>query len=139
MPPEATQPTFDEVKFRELVLYIVGRCASLPRFGLTKLYKVLFYADFEAHRRRKKPIGGARYLAREWGPVPDSYERSLVESRMVEDGQLALKLVGGEQRYTALRDPNYELFTAEENDIASSAIDKLKDASARTASTSSHP
>src|SRR5579884_3019205 len=103
---------FDQVKFRELVLYIAGRCEALPRYGKTKLYKILFFADFEAYRRTKRPITGARYLAWEMGPVPESEERTLIESTMPQEGLLALKRSGREQRYVALREPDYSVFTA---------------------------
>ena len=130
--------SFNEGKFRELVLYVASRCESLPRYGKTKLYKILFYSDFEAYRRTGRSITGARYLAWERGPVPETGERRLIEDAMVQDRDLALRRRGLEQRYVALREPDLGVFSAAEIAIEDDAITKFKDDSATAASERSH-
>src|SRR5690242_16008851 len=84
--------TFNEQKFRELVLYIAGRCQGMPYYGTTKLYKVLFYSDFQAFKNLGRPITAARYVALEHGPVPE--ERDIIQSDMTRRGELAVQQWG---------------------------------------------
>ncbi|MDE2987722.1 MAG: DUF4065 domain-containing protein [Chloroflexota bacterium] len=57
-------------KLGELMLYIAQESEDDPRFGTTKLCKILYYSDFEAYRELGQPITGASYFKMERGPVP---------------------------------------------------------------------
>lgn len=132
----AAPETFDETKFRELVIYAATRCQDLPHYGKTKLYKILFYADFDAYRRRGRSITGTEYLAWEYGPVPESSQRRLIESGM--SGDLALQRIDREHRYIPLRSPQPNVCSGEEMDSINAAIEKVKDDTADGVSKRSH-
>jgi uncharacterized phage-associated protein len=68
---------FNQDKFNELVLYIAQQSEGDPRFGATKLNKLLFYADFGCYRLLGAPITGATYRHLQAGPAP----RQLIETR----------------------------------------------------------
>ena len=53
----------NEVKTRELILYI-----SQHRFGLTRLNKALWKADFDAYRETGRSITGEEYQHIQYGP-----------------------------------------------------------------------
>jgi uncharacterized phage-associated protein len=62
---------FSRGKFKELVVYL---CAASERardegFGMVKLNKLLYRADFEAYRLLGHPITGETYEKQEYGPV----------------------------------------------------------------------
>nr|MBC8452856.1 DUF4065 domain-containing protein [Chloroflexota bacterium] len=61
---------FSGRKFRELLLYVSERSKEDPRYGATKLNKILYYADFGAFRILGAPITGARYRRLHEVPVP---------------------------------------------------------------------
>jgi hypothetical protein len=131
----------DETKFRELVLYVSQKCAIDPRFGATKLNKVLFYSDFFAFAKTGKPITGFVYQRLRNGPAP----RRLVPVRdkMISDRILALQDVqlksGKVQKRTVnLRSPKLGVFTADEIAIVDYIIDALSDCDAQTVSDISH-
>ena len=67
---ETQQPIFDAEKFKNLILFIAMECRNDERFGLMKLSKILYYCDFEAFRRLRRPITGATYVKMTNGPVP---------------------------------------------------------------------
>lgn len=127
---------FNERKFRELVLYIATQCESLPLYGTTKLYKILFYADFSAFKKRHEPITGAGYLAWEHGPVPE--ERDHIGRDMVQDGDLALRRVGSQHRFVPLREPDLTIFLAEEIAIVDGVIEMFRHETAQSVSDRSH-
>jgi uncharacterized phage-associated protein len=56
------------------VLYLLAGC---PDAGLTKLLKLLYFADYTHYREHLTTITGATYVALERGPVLDGYEEEL--------------------------------------------------------------
>jgi hypothetical protein len=70
---------FDSRKLGELMIYISRRSADDPKFGKTKLMKLLAFTDFLAFGRTGEPVTGATYIKLDYGPVPR-------EARDVMDG-----------------------------------------------------
>ena len=131
----------NERKFRELVLYVSQKCASDPKFGATKLNKILFYADFFAYGNTGNPITGFRYQKLPNGPAP---RRLLpVRGQMVAEGELGIQEVplrsGRKQKRTVnLRPPDLSVFRGDEIALVDDVIDALRDADAEACSEVSH-
>ena len=117
--------TFEESKFKELLLYIAGRCEDDPHFGAIKLNKILFLSDFVAYAETGKPITGAEYEALEFGPAPRLLRP--IRDEMQEDKDLVvqkrLRFAYSQHRVIPLREPNLSMFTAEEIALVESIID----------------
>lgn len=60
---------FNRGKFKELVIYMSQASAEDEGFGMVKLNKLLYRADFEAFRRLGRSITGETYQKEEWGPI----------------------------------------------------------------------
>lgn len=56
-------------RLRELILFVAERCQPDPNFGMTKLVKILFRADFESFARYGESITGTQYKKFPYGPV----------------------------------------------------------------------
>jgi hypothetical protein len=131
----------NEEKFRELVLYISQRCADDPKFGATKLNKILYFADFFSYADSQQPITGFEYQKLPNGPAP---RRLLpVRAQMISEGILGLQAVrlrsGRVQNRTVnLRPPNLRIFSGEEIALVDRIIDALREADADTVSELSH-
>lgn len=80
--------TFDERKFREMVIYIAEKSRRDPRFGATKLNKILFCADFTAHRELGRSISGAQYRHLSEGPV--AAELPSITTKLSAAGEVAI-------------------------------------------------
>lgn len=101
----------DEVKLRELILYIAARMERDEHAGQgrIKLAKLLWLSDFEAFRRFGRSITGARYVADELGPAP--VDELLALRDLEGSGYLILEPGYDRQRLPrAKRPPNTELF-----------------------------
>jgi hypothetical protein len=62
---------YDKAKFKNLVHYICAQRSSDPSsLGAVKLNKILWLSDFRAYYRLGDSITGARYVKRQFGPVP---------------------------------------------------------------------
>lgn len=108
-----------ETRFKELVLFVAEECIDDPKFSKTKLFKILFFSDFEAYGKLGQPITGIRYLKWPFGPAPAVYAR--IEQELLADH--AIRLVRKpvyeheQQRVLPLRNPNIKTFSAEEISI----------------------
>ena len=74
---------FDSKKFDELVL-IIANHPNVTDLGLTKLYKLLYFAEVECLRTKGDMITGAEYLKYELGPVPSRGEKQLKALKRAE-------------------------------------------------------
>lgn len=122
------------------MLYVAQRSQFDPNFGSTKLNKILFYADFCAFARKGKPITGAEYVKREFGPTP---RRLLPVREQLEEQKSAVvqnaSVLGKEQqRLVALRPPDLSSFTADDIALVDEVIEYLRDKNAKEVSELSH-
>lgn len=127
-----SQFTFQENKFKQLLLYIAKSCKNDTFFGATKLNKQLFFLDFLAYTTLGTPITGADYMAIERGPVP---RRLLpIREEMIEDDQLTLERRGYQERIVALVEPDLQVFTKDELTIIDRVIEALRETDAEEVS-----
>lgn len=96
-----------DAQFKELIVYIAQQCGADERFGVTKLNKVLFFADFLYYLQNGQPLTGRKYVHDTFGPVPEGIEtlRANMDKKdiaiaIMQDGEKTLK------RVVALRDPD---------------------------------
>lgn len=79
-------------RLRQLILFITERCQADPNFGMTKLVKVLYRADFESFARYGESITGTQYKKFPYGPV--SQAALDVRDEMKEQGEIAIAKEG---------------------------------------------
>ena len=71
------KPEFNSRKFRNLALYLAHKAKDDPHFGMVKLWIQMYYCDFISFQRTGKPITGATYEKRSWGPYPSQWPQEL--------------------------------------------------------------
>jgi hypothetical protein len=131
----------NERRFAELLLYISNKCASDPKFGATKLNKILFYSDFLAYAQLGNSITGFEYQKLPHGPVP---KRIVAVRRNLErEGALALNNVSlrdgrTQTRFVPKRKSRTDLFGREEIAVVDEVIRQLWALDAEGVSTLSH-
>jgi hypothetical protein len=123
--PDMEEISCDEAKFGEMIVYISLKSETDPYFGLAKLERLLFNADFSAHLRHGKPISGAAYVRHEAGPAPGPLKAALAS--LEASGALKVRIVPyyhyGEPKPIALREPNLERFSGAEVALIDGVID----------------
>lgn len=126
---------FHPGKFQELILYIAHKSETDPNFGIIKLNKILYYADFNAFRLLGRSVTGAEYRKLTEGPAPA--EMPPTRRAMLDQGLIKIEsrnyFNSVIQRTVALRKPNTNLLTLEELLVADEAIWALKDMTERQA------
>ena len=127
-------------KLAEMILFVSERSEGDPRFGATKLNKLLFYADFSAYLLLGKSITGQAYQRLPQGPAP---RRLLpVRKALVRGGELAIRRVEyfnrRQDRTFALRSARLSHFSADEVALVTAVIEQNWDKNASEISYLSH-
>lgn len=132
---------YDSVdKSYEMILYIAEKFRNAPRYGMTKLWKVLFWSDFRHYQRTGQAITRRDYIKLPNGPVPDRSD-SIIET--LETRRL-IQVVhrpagsGTQRRVVALRAPNMAVLTDDEWASVDAAIADNFDLNADEVSDLSH-
>jgi|HubBroStandDraft_6_1064221.scaffolds.fasta_scaffold63714_1 hypothetical protein len=106
-------------RLRQMILYIATRCETAPRFGSTKLNKILWKADFDAFAARGRPVTGRHYQRLPLGPAPK--EMKPLHREMVERGDIRIEKIHFDYDITEDRTIPlipYDISQFDEDDIA---------------------
>ena len=129
-----------EARLRELILYVADQCLTDSRFGLTKLNKILYFADFRSYEYYGEPITGVEYMKLQKGPVVKSIWSVL--KAMENDGDLLeykeRAMDYDRHRFIALRDANLDLFKPRDIALIDQIIREFWDKTAGEVSDISH-
>jgi Protein of unknown function (DUF4065) len=131
---------FKPEKFRQLILYVATASEDDPRFGATKLNKLLYFSDFEAFGLFGAPITGATYQKLDRGPAPR--EILPVLQQMEAEGSIQRE----ERRYFHLRQkcvvpteqPDTSVFEPREVELVDLVLRELRDRDASQVRALSH-
>jgi len=131
----------DEAKLAELILYISQKCATDPKFGATKLNKILYLSDFLAFGSWGEPMTGVPYRHLRMGPAPTRLVP--VRDALEKSGKLVVQTLplrsGKKQTRTVnLTEPNLKVFSGREIALVDSIIEDLWDLDAEESSEFSH-
>lgn len=67
---EKLSRAFNPKKLKNVILYILEKCAGKPNVGETVLYKLLYFIDFDNFEINNKSVTGLSYVHLQYGPAP---------------------------------------------------------------------
>jgi transcriptional regulator with XRE-family HTH domain len=133
-------PTLKVNKFKNVLLYILERCAGKPNVGETVLYKLLYFSDFNYYELYEEHLTGAKYRKLPYGPVPqrlDNIINQMIEKRQLQ--RVKTDYHGFPQtRYLPLEKADLTGLKASEKEIIDKVIEQFSDWSAAAISNYSH-
>ena len=133
-------PSLQVSKFKNVLLYILERCAGKPNVGETVLYKLLYFSDFNYYELYEEHLTGAKYRKLPYGPVPQKLDSIVLQ--MINKGQLQrvkTEYHGYPQtRYLPLVKADLTGLKASEKEVIDRVIQQLSDWSAAAISNYSH-
>ncbi len=133
-------PTLNINKFKNILLYILERCAGKPNVGETVLYKLLYFSDFNYYELYEEHLTGAVYKKLAYGPVPQKLDSML--NQMIAENQIQrikTEYKGfSQKRYLPLQKADLTEFKASEKDVVDKVIEQMSDWSATVISEYSH-
>ena len=133
-------PTLQVNKFKNVLLYILERCAGKPNVGETVLNKLLYFSDFNYYELYEEHLTGAKYRKLPFGPVPQKLDTII--NQMIDKGQLqrvktdyhGYPLI----RYLPLEKADLTELRASEKEVIDRVIEQMSDWSANMISAYSH-
>lgn len=137
---------FDAEKFKQLLLYILGKCGGRPNVGETVLYKLLYFCDFDFFELNERSLTGMKYKKMQFGPIPDQTLFNPVIQEMRNSGMIekvSRPYVNGtiQTRYLNFVEADLTVFCADLDkmrNVADSVIERLSGMSARQIEDHSH-
>ena len=126
-------------KFKEVLLYVLGKVGSKPNVGEAVLYKLLYFIDFNYYEKHEEQLIGATYIRNNYGPTPKEF------IKIVEDmeGKDLTKVQDRyfqypQTKYLPLRKPDLSKINTQEQKVIDDVINTLSDMNAKQISDYSH-
>lgn len=133
-------PRKNLAKFKEVLLYVLGKVGAKPNVGETVLYKLLYFIDFDFYERYEEQLIGATYRRNRYGPTPLEFRK--VADEMIEAGELQ-KLPNKyfsypQTKYLPLRNPDLSWLNGREIGVIDCVLERLSNMTASQISEYSH-
>jgi len=127
-------------KFKQVLLYILGKVGSKPNVGETVLHKLLYFIDFDYYEKFEESLMGATYIKNYHGPT--SIELKEIIDDMQKKGEIeAVKskyFRFDQKKYLPIKRPNLDAFSAREIEHIDDVLARLSDKNAREIEDYSH-
>lgn len=133
---------FDADKLKNVILYILEKCAGKPNVGETVLYKLLYFIDFNNFEINNKSVSGLDYIHLQYGPVPVAGQylpviekmKSSQELKIIIQDYFGLRI----KRYINLVNHDINSLSPKERKVIDDVISSLSDMSASQIEEYSH-
>ncbi len=127
-------------KFKQVLLYVLGKVGSKPNVGETVIHKLLYFIDFDYYEKFEESLMGATYIKNYHGPT--SKELGPILADMQKKGEIEAvksKYFKYEQKkYLPLKRPNLDVLSAREIEHIDDVLARLSDKNAREIENYSH-
>jgi len=127
-------------KFKQVLLYTLEKVGAKPNVGMTVLYKLFYFMDFDFYEKHERQLMGLTYMRNTHGPTPREFV-SVVES-MKERGELIevkSKYFQHEQKkFLPKNETDLSLLTGQELELIDDVLQRYSDKSATTLSAMTH-
>lgn len=127
-------------KFKQVILYVLGKVGSKPNVGETVLHKLFYFIDFDYYEKYEENIMGATYIKNHHGPT--SIELGSIIENMQKSGELEAvqsKYFKYEQKkYLPHKRPNLDILSAREIEHIENVLARLSDKNAKEIENYSH-
>jgi uncharacterized phage-associated protein len=111
----------DEEKYKNVILYLSKHVGGGSVWGKKKMYKLLYFIDFDFFEKYERPVTGDIYHKLQMGPAPSYFDVLALE--LQKEGKLEIgkgKTGAGLNDavvYRALEEPNSKAFSKGEKEM----------------------
>ena len=127
-------------KFKHVLLYILEKAAGKPNIGMTALYKLLYFIDFDYYEKYDEQFMGLNYIKNHYGPTPREFV-SVVED-MKRAGELeevkSAYFTYEQKKFLPRRSADLSKLNAQETNMIDSVLSRYGDMTAKQLSDLSH-
>ena len=127
-------------KFKQVLLYVLGKVGSKPNVGETVIHKLLYFIDFDYYEKFEENLMGATYIKNNHGPT--SKELGSILADMQKKGEVeAVKsqyFKYEQKKYLPIKRPNLNVLSAREIEHIDDVLARLADKNAKEIENYSH-
>ncbi len=129
-------------KFKSILLYILKKVGGKPNIGMTAIYKLLYFIDFDYYEKYEEQIMGLKYKKNHFGPTPVIFEKIIEE--MINCNQIERiksKYYQHEQTKYLINpqvEPDLSILNGQEKEHIDWELQRLSDLNAKVLSDLSH-
>lgn len=129
-------------KFKHVLLYILKKVGGKPNVGMTVIYKLLYFIDFDYYEKYEEQLMGLAYIKNHHGPTPILFKR-LVE-QMIKNNEAEMiksKFYHFPQTKFLINpaiEPNLTILNGQEKEHIDWELQRLSDLTATELSLLSH-
>ncbi len=129
-------------KFKQVLLYILKKVGGKPNIGMTAIYKLLYFIDFDYYEQYEEQLMGLTYIKNHFGPTPIIFEKII--QKMIDHNQIERiksKYYRHEQTKYLINpeiEPNLSILNGQEKEHIDWELKRLSDLNAKTLSNLSH-
>lgn len=132
----------NEEKYKNLILYLSKYIGQNGVYGKKKMYKLLYFVDFDFFEKYERPITGDIYHKLQMGPAPSYFDVIALELKKEGFLQINKQPSGNGYNdafiYKALSNPDEKLFSKEEKNMIDRVIKLYGDKSGKELETLTH-
>lgn len=127
-------------KFKEVLLYVLGKVGAKPNIGETALYKLLYFIDFDFYEKFETQLTGARYIKNHYGPTPVEFKKIVEEMETKKEVERVKSsyFQYEQKKYLPRREPDLKALSAQEIKHIDEVLARLSDKNANELSDYSH-
>ena len=127
-------------KFKQVLLYILGKIGSKPNVGETVLHKLLYFIDFDYYEKFEENLMGATYIKNHHGPT--SVELKEIINDMQKKGEIeeikSQYFKYNQKKYLPIKKPDLNMLSAREIEHIDDVLARLSDKNAKEIEDYSH-
>lgn len=127
-------------KFKQILLYLTQKVGARANVGMTVLYKLLYFIDFDYYEKYEEQLMGLTYFKNTHGPAPREFVKVVEEMKKNEQlVEIKNKYFSHTQiKFLPLVDPDLSRITGQELEMIDSVIARYAGKSANELSELSH-
>ena len=119
-------------KFKQVLLYVLEKTAGKPNIGMTALYKLLYFIDFDYYEKYDEQLMGLTYIKNHYGPTPREFIKVVEDMKQGEElEEVKSSYFAYEQRkFLPRKSADLTSISAQEKEMIDSVIARYGDKSA---------
>ena len=127
-------------KMKEVLLYVLSRVGAKPNVGMTVLYKLLYFIDFNYYEKYEDQLIGATYIKNHFGPTPIYFSKIVEDMKKLDELEEVKSqyFLHDQKKFLPKRPANLSKISANELQMIEQVLSQLSDKTAKELSDFSH-
>ncbi len=127
-------------KFKQVFIYMLEKVGARPNIGLTVLYKLLYFIDFDYYEKYETQLMGLTYFKNKHGPTPREFKivvDDLLQNKCIEEIK-STYFKREQKKYLPHISSDLSVLNGQELEMIDSVLERYADKNAKQISDMSH-